>query len=248
LIASKRRPLIGMSVGSYAGSTPAYRISGRYAAALATAGAAPVAVPLDLPEDALRTILERLDGLCLTGGVDIDPAHYGEIRHSGLGSVDDARDLTELALARWALAADLPVLGICRGIQLLNVAAGGSLYQDINAQLPEAGCHNFDSTGSRERATHRVRLAPGSRLAGLLGVTELMTNSFHHQAVKRPADGFAAVAWADDGVVEGIEEPYRWFAMGVQWHPEEMFSIDPLARRLFEAFVDASRQGSRERK
>jgi putative glutamine amidotransferase len=243
LTVTRSRPLIGMSVGSHAGPTPAYRIGGRYSAALAAAGAAPLAIPLDLPEDALRAVFERLDGLCLTGGVDVDPAHYGEDRHSGLGPVDGARDLTELVLARWALAADRPVLGICRGIQLLNVAAGGSLYQDISVQLPDAGCHNFDSAGSRERATHRVRLAPGSRLAESLGVTELMTNSFHHQAVKRLGDDCAPVAWADDDVVEGIEDPSRRFSVGVQWHPEEMFWTDPLARRLFEAFVEASRQG-----
>ena len=239
-----RRPLIGMPAATLRDAhdrlLPAYRTNRTYVAALAAAGAAPVAIPLDLPEDALRAVFGRLDGLCLAGGVDVDPAHYNEARHPALGLVDAMRDETELALTRWSLAADLPVLGICRGIQLLNVAAGGSLYQDIGAQVAGAGCHSFPAE-SRERPTHRVQLAEGSRLAALLGVPELMTNSFHHQAVKTPAAGFAPVAWAGDGVIEGIEHRGRRFAVGVQWHPEEMVATDPLARRLFEAFVAACR-------
>lgn len=243
---SHRRPLIGIPAASL---DPApnpgalyYQFSGNYPAALAASGALPVVIPLGLPEDALRELFEYLDGLMLAGGVDIAPEEYGEAPHPDLGKVDAARDRTELTIARWALAADLPVFGICRGIQTLNVAAGGSLYQDIPAQLPVAAKHNYRPSESPwEQPVHRVRVASGSRLAHILGATEVGANSFHHQAVKQTAPGFVSVAAAEDGVVEGIENPGRRFALGVQWHPEGMFRTDPLARQLFAAFVDATR-------
>ncbi|MCX6031218.1 MAG: gamma-glutamyl-gamma-aminobutyrate hydrolase family protein [Chloroflexi bacterium] len=240
------RPLIGIPAASLEPSParPAryFQFNGNYPACLAASGALPVVIPLGLPEDALADLFARLDGLCLSGGVDVAPAEYDEEPHLALGKVDAPRDHSELTLARWALDADLPILGICRGIQLLNVAAGGNLYQDLSAQLSGSLTHNIKLSESPwERPTHSVRLAAGSRLAGILGVTDLMINSFHHQAVKRPADGFAAVAWAEDSVVEAIEDPSRRFAIGVQWHPEGMFQTDPLARRLFAAFVAATR-------
>lgn len=185
--------------------------------------------------------MARLDGLLLAGGVDVAPAEYGEFPHPNLGRVDALRDTTELTLARWALAADLPILGICRGIQMLNVAAGGSLYQDVPAQLPNAGRHAYKPSESPwEVPTHHVRVAETSRLAHELGAHSMMVNSFHHQAVKQPATGLIPVAWADDGVVEGLEGPHQRFVIGVQWHPEGMFLTDPIARRLFAAFVAAA--------
>jgi putative glutamine amidotransferase len=223
-----------------------YQFNGNYPAALAASGALPVVIPLSLPEDALTDLFARLDGLCLAGGIDVDPAHYGEARHPALGHVDAPRDATELTLARWALAADRPIFGICRGIQLLNIAAGGSLYQDLAAQMPAAQRHHFHHADSPwERPVHTVRVAAASRLAALLGTNEVMTNSFHHQAVKEVAAGFVPVAWTADGVVEGIESPGRRFTLGVQWHPEGMFTTDPLARELFAAFVKACQDGNR---
>lgn len=242
------RPLIGIPAATYTDqeyiATPTQRFNGNYPAALAACGALPLIIPLNLPEGTLRDIFQRLDGLCLPGGVDVDPAEYGEPRHPALGQVDAARDQTELTLARWALAAALPILGICRGIQLLNVAAGGSLYQDIPAQLPAANRHNYRLAETAwESYTHRVRIADGSRLAAILGAAEIMTNSFHHQALRRVADGFVVVAQADDGIVEAIEQPGRAFVLAVQWHPEGMFRSDPYAPRIFEAFVQACRDG-----
>jgi putative glutamine amidotransferase len=211
-----------------------------YTNALAACGALPLIIPLWLADETLQAIFARLDGLCLTGGVDVDPAHYGEEPHPALGRVDAERDRTELLLARWALQADLPILAICRGIQVLNVAAGGSLYQDIAAQVPGALLHTYRLADSPwERPTHRVRIAHDSKLAALLEVEEWATNSFHHQAVREVGEGFRPVAWTDDGIIEAIEQPARRFALGVQWHPEGMFDSDPLARRLFAAFVAA---------
>lgn len=241
---SARSPLIGIPAASYVdqeySATPTYRFNGHYPAALAACGALPLVIPLNLPEDALRAIFARLDGLCLPGGVDVDPAEYGEERHPHLGAVDAPRDRTELLLARWALEADLPVLGICRGIQLLNVAAGGTLYQHIPAQVPQAGRHNYHLQESAwETPTHEVRIEPESRLAGMVGAEQLRTNSFHHQSLKDVAPGFQATAWAPDGVVEAIEQPAKPFVVAVQWHPEGMFRTDTYARRIFEAFVAA---------
>ena len=218
------RPLIGIPAASLVdheySATPTYRFNGNYTAALAACGALPLVIPLNLPEDVLRAIYERLDGLCLAGGVDVDPGEYGEPRHPDLGSVDTLRDRTELTLARWALEEDLPVLGICRGIQLLNVAAGGTLYQHIPAQVPEAGRHDHRlQDRAWETPSHGVSIAPQSRLARIVGADEIATNSFHHQSVKDLAPGFQAAAWADDGVVEGIEHPEKPFAVAVQWHP-----------------------------
>lgn len=239
------RPLIGIPAATYTdqeySATPTQRFNGNYPAALAACGALPLVIPLNLPDEALRAIFQRLDGLCLAGGVDVDPARYSEPPHPALGQVDAARDRVELLLARWALETDLPTLGICRGIQLLNVAGGGSLYQDIRAQLPAANRHDYrPSETPWEHYTHRVRVNDGTRLATILGVSELMTNSFHHQALKRVADGFVVAAQADDGLIEAIESPDRAFALGVQWHPEGMFRNDRYAQRIFQAFVDAA--------
>jgi putative glutamine amidotransferase len=244
---SQSHPLIGIPAASYVdqeySATPTYRFNGNYPAALAECGALPVVIPLNLPEPILAAIFERLDGLCLPGGVDVDPAEYGEADHPDLGSVDRPRDRTELILARWALEADLPVLGICRGIQVLNVAAGGSLYQHLPAQLPETRRHNFRLQDSAwETPTHEVVVEPRCRLAAILNEPQIETNSFHHQAVKDVAPGFRPTAWATDGVIEAIEHDGKPFAVAVQWHPEGMFRSDANSRRIFEAFVEACRK------
>jgi len=240
-------PLIGIPASTASGpeafSPYTYRFEGSYTAALAAAGGTPVVIPLNLPLPALRSLFERLDGLLLAGGVDVDPAQYGEPRHPDLGQVDAARDHVELTLTRWALDADLPVFGICRGIQLLNVAAGGSLWQDIPAQLHREPRHNYTTAESpRGRATHGVQVAGGSRLAGVMETCDAMVNSYHHQAVKQVAAGFVAVAHSFDGIIEGIEDPARRYVVGVQWHPEGMVDTEPTAPRLFAAFVAAARE------
>jgi len=239
------QPLIGIPSGSYPSSFPGvrtYRFNGNYSAALAAAGGLPVAIPLNLPEPTLAALLGRLDGLCLAGGDDVDPVRYGEARHPALGAVDAERDRTELWLSRRALDERLPLLAICRGIQVLNVAAGGTLYQDLAADLPESLPHSYRPSPSTpwDRPKHRVRLAAGSGLARLLSAEELQTNSFHHQAVKQVAGGFTPVAWADDGVIEAIEANGQHFAIGVQWHPEAMARRDPAAQQLFRAFIAAA--------
>ena len=214
-----------------------------YVAAVAGAGGAPVLVPLDLTEGALQAILDRLSGLVLPGGPDVAPAIYGEAPHPCLGRVDDALDRTELVMVRWAIEADRPLLAICRGMHVLNVALGGTLYQDIPSQRPGAlEHHRFGSRGyPPDDRAHDVDIAHSSRLATLLGSRQVTTNSRHHQAIKVLAPQLTAVADTADGLVEAVEIPGAHFAIGVQWHPENLVQ-EPPARRLFEEFVQAARR------
>ena len=221
-------------------------MSQRYVHVLSGAGAIPWVIPLlERDETTLREIYDRLAGLFLPGGVDIDPATYGEMMAPACGRTDPARDWTELLLARWAIADHKPLLAVCRGVQLLNVAIGGTLFQDIGTQVPAAIKHdNFPSGGHRrDDLSHDVRIAPGSRLARLLETETLSVNSMHHQGIARLAPGLEAVATAQDGLIEGVEASNGAFLLGVQWHPEDLVDRDPRMRRLFDAFIAAASQG-----
>lgn len=212
-----------------------------YVRALALAGGAPVLIPLDLGEDAWRRIYERIDGLLFPGGVDIDPAYYREERHPRLGEVDAALDQAELTLARWALDDRMPMLAICRGIQLINVVAGGTLYQDLPSQLPDALPHACSApTYPREYRAHAVDIVSGSRVAKTMGLLQARVNSRHHQAVKDVAPGFEVTARAPDGVIEAIERSDTSYVLGVQWHPESLAENDPQMLNLFRSLVEAS--------
>jgi putative glutamine amidotransferase len=198
---------------------------------------------LHLSEDAWRALYRRLDGLLLPGGVDIAPALYGEGAHPNLGSVNKPLDKAEMLLTRWALDDGMPLLGVCRGIQVLNVAAGGSLYQDLPAQFAGALRHSCPPPDHpRTYRAHAVHVQPGSRLAEILGADQVAVNSRHHQAVKAVAPGFCASARAPDGVVEGIEREDGPFAVGIQWHPESLADDDPQMLALFQALVRAARR------
>jgi putative glutamine amidotransferase len=189
------------------------------------------------PADPLPDALDGCDGLLLTGGVDVDPAAYGERPHPTV-EIDPVRDAYELALARLALERDLPVLAICRGVQVLNVAAGGTLVQDIPSALEEPLQHTV--TEPRHAIAHDVRVAAGTLLADLLdGKSSVPVNSRHHQAIKRAAAGFVVSATAPDGIVEAIEKPAASFCLGVQWHPENFWRTGEF-RGLFEGFVSAA--------
>ena len=210
-----------------------------YVHAVARAGAAPLLIPLLADEALLRALYDRIDGLLLPGGEDVHPNQYGEPVHDRCGKISDLRDGVELALIRWAMADHKPLLAICRGIQVLNVALGGSLYQDIQAQVPQAGEHNCHASHARNQVAHDVAVAADSRLAYLVGTDSLPVNSFHHQAVKEVAPGLVVAARAPDGVIEAVEGEGQAFVLGVQWHPEEMAAEDDRAQRLFDALVEA---------
>jgi putative glutamine amidotransferase len=198
-------------------------------------------MPLVDDAEVLRAMYERIDGLLLAGGRDIAPAYYGEEDHAHLGEVDLLRDQVELPLTRWAAADGKPILGICRGIQVLNVALGGTLYQDIGSQLDDTLSHNLSFT--REDWTymaHDLRLEAGSKLAAMLGVTLFATNSLHHQSVKELAPGLRAVGWAPDGVVEAVESANGHFIVGVQCHPEALQgNADTRWQGMFRSFVQS---------
>ena len=218
-------------------------MSQRYVRVLAAAGAVPWVIPLlEGDEPTLRAIYEQLDGLFLPGGVDVDPAAYGEARGPHCGPIDPARDWAELRLVRWALDEGKPLLAVCRGAQLLNVAFGGTLYQDVAAQYPGALKHDHFPTDGRRRddLAHTVRIAAGSRLARLLDAETLSVNSMHHQGIARLAPGLVAVAASADGLVEGVETADGQFVLGVQWHPEDLVDADPRMRRLFTELISAA--------
>lgn len=214
------------------------RLNSSYIIALESAGLVPVVIPpLASPEQA-RAILERVDGVLLTGGEDVDPALYGQDRAEKCGAPNRARDETEIALAVAAHELGKPLLAICRGPQVLNVAFGGTLIQDIPSDVPGALNHNTDD--ERASRVHDVSIEPGSRTAEAVGATSVSVNSLHHQSVKDIAPGFRVSATSPDGIVEAIEwDGDDWWAMAVQWHPEEMNdSPEPWDRGLFRAFAD----------
>jgi putative glutamine amidotransferase len=212
-----------------------------YIDAVASAGGAPFLIPLVDDEEVMRALYERIDGLLLSGGGDIEPSRYGEEPIPELGSTDPLRDTVELWLARWAAADGKPILGICRGVQMLNVALGGTLYQDIPAQLDSELVH--DSSYTRQDwayMAHDLRLDPNSKLAQFFGTTNFPTNSLHHQSLKALGSGIKAVGWAPDGVVEAVEGRNGHFMVGVQCHPEALQgAADPRWRALFQGFVES---------
>lgn len=212
-----------------------------YIRALIRAGAAPFLIPPLTGSSLLHRLYEQLDGLLLPGGVDVDPAHYGEPRHEKCGPSCPEQDQAELSLARCAVADQVPLLAICRGIQVLNVALGGSLYQDIQAQVPGAEKHDLYPDQPRDYLSHPVTVTPGTRLARILGVSSLPVNSMHHQAIKGVAPGLVVTACAPDGIIEAIEVRDHPFVVAVQWHPEELIDGSLHAFRLFEAFVEECR-------
>jgi len=212
-----------------------------YVQAVVRAGGLPLLIPHLEDEALLRAVYERLDGLLLPGGEDIHPDHFREAIHEQCGSISPERDATELPLARWAVQEGKPLLGICRGVQVLNVALGGSLYQDIASQCPDAGRHDWYPGVPRNFLAHSAALVDGTHLARILGASALKVNSLHHQSVKDVAPALEVAAVAPDGIVEAVEGRDHPFAIGVQWHPEELAGTDVRSRLLFEAFVRASR-------
>lgn len=206
-----------------------------YLKAIEAAGGLPVVIP-PLPPEAVEAMLEHLDGVCLSGGPDVDPATYGKNEHPALGPTEPDLDRAELAVARSADARRLPILAICRGAQVLNIARGGTLHQHI-PELGESIGHRQPNPG--EEPTHTVRVDPDSKLAEILGKDRVEVNSFHHQAVANLGEKLRAVAWADDGLVEAIEDPSRRFLLGVQWHAETLDHF-PEGATLFRRFVEAA--------
>ena len=238
-------PVIGITTDYREEQPGRYDVPAAYVEAVLLGGGAPLLVP---PVDDLETVgplLARVDALLLTGGRDLDPSHYEEAPHPQTRLLHPRRDRFELALTRAAVEQGLPVLGICLGAQVLNVALGGSLYQHVPDQVASALVHAPSAAAASGqaggRAFHRVKVLPGSRLAGILGTTELEVNSSHHQAVREVARPLRAVAWSEDGVAEAAEALDKRFLLAIQWHPENLARERPEHRALFAALAQAAR-------
>ena len=233
------QPIIGLTLdrepaGGYSKTHPWYALRENYCDAVAAAGGLPVLLPHEPGQAA--AYLALVHGLVVTGGAfDVDPALFGAASRHASVVTKDRRTAFEFAITRDAVASDRPVLGICGGQQLLNVALGGTLVQHIPDEVP--GALEHEQKNPRTEPGHVVRLLPGTLLRRIAAADELPVNSAHHQAVKDPAPGLVVDAVAADGVIEGIEDPRRRFCVGVQWHPEYLLSDGD--RRLFAAFIAA---------
>jgi putative glutamine amidotransferase len=240
------RPIIGVIASRYPRPNSSSVLAGigeQYLLAVEAAGGIPLLLHLTRNQAVLDAHYRRCNGLLFAGGGDVEPAYFGQAPHPSLGAVEPLRDEVELALARRAVADRKPVLGICRGIQLLNIALGGTLYQDIPSELPEALDHYASASRDRVNQAHPLTLAADSWLALQLGVEELQANSFHHQSLREVAPQLRVTGRAPDGVIEAVEGTGTNFVVGVQCHPEELWErADPRWARMFTGFVDAARR------
>lgn len=238
------KPVIGIGTDLFL--TPGKRdqafVYTTYTEALRKAGAVAVLIPPQ-PENAAE-LARTLDGILLAGGEDCDPALYGEEKHESVEPMDPRRQSNDLSLAKIAREAGVPTLGICLGLQMMNIAAGGTLFQDIHSQYETEIEH---ASIPDDRGRHEVHLEQGTRLAEIVGARELSVNSSHHQAVRDVGRGLRVTAHAPDGIIEGVEDPNHPFYLGVQWHPEDMTDEDS-ASRIFGAFLEAARRRAEERK
>jgi putative glutamine amidotransferase len=239
------KPLIGITIGEIVDQPDPWlpKIYGQryqYSDAIVAAGGIPVYIPF-MPEDELKNLYNRLDGILFAGGDDIDPQLYGEKIEEGTEYISAERDKLEAMLMTWTLADDKPLLAICRGYQMLNVLLGGSLYQNIAKALPEANDH-LASTHQKDSAyiAHKLKIEPTSKFAFVTDSLNIDANSRHHQGIKRVANELRAVAWSEDWLVEAIEHPNKTFAIGVQCHPESLATVDKKWAALFSGFVKAT--------
>jgi len=230
------RPIIGITCST---TESGYSVVASYINAIEMSRGIPIPLPSVKSEECILEFVNLIDGLLLSGGVDVDPYFFGEEPKPLMGKIDVERDYMELFIIPKALEIDLPILGICRGIQVLNVAAGGTLYQDISMHTESILKHRQDAPGSY--ATHFIHVQPKSKLMEILGKPLIRTNSFHHQAVKEVASGFIVSAIAEDKIIEGIESTKHSFVIGVQFHPESMFQNNPPIINLFDSFVKAAK-------
>lgn len=235
-------PLIGVTsnfIPQKESKFGAISISEAYIQAVRDAGGLPVIIPVGLSEEELQVLFSRLDGILLTGGGDIDPQRFQGRSHARVYDIDERRDSLEIGLTQLAAKTGKPFLGICRGIQVINVALGGTLYTDISDQMADALRHDWYPHIPRNYLAHPVTVAPDSCLAQILGGDAFDVNSLHHQGIEQVADSLRAVAYSPDHLVEAVEIPDHPFGLGVQWHPEWLQEHAP-QRQLFQALVKAA--------
>jgi putative glutamine amidotransferase len=243
-----RRPNIGITPDFHDSrpdsALPCYELKVSYADAVLRAGGLPFMLPYSDELACVEAFLDRISGLLVTGGAfDIPPTAYGEMARDGMGQMKPGRTAFESALMRGALKRNMPVLGVCGGMQLLNVVLGGTLYQDIRLEVP--GAHEHEQRHDRTQPQHPVEVRDGTLLAEAVGQGQLMVNSTHHQAACRMGEQVVVSAVAPDGVVEAIESSQHAFAVGVQWHPEYMLTTIPAHVGLYRAFIQKAREHRR---
>ncbi len=231
-------PIVGISCGE---DDLNFYLRKFYVKAVESIGGVPVLLPTVQRSFSREKYLSLLDGLILSGGGDVDPYYFKEEPVKELGEITPLRDEFEIFITKHFFMANKPILGVCRGIQVLNISLGGTIFQDINSQLSHPIKHFQQAP--RWSTTHSIRVVTGTKLGRLLPSQEWRVNSFHHQGIKSPAPGFSASAFAPDGIIEGIEADHHPFAIGVQWHPECNWDGDVASYRLFQAFITACRAG-----
>jgi putative glutamine amidotransferase len=247
------RPLIGITCSREVGGAWGLYSRGHfmdytyddYSRAIHSCGGAPILIPVAQNRDSLGTVLDRSDGLLLSGGPDINPKFYREEPISGLGEIDEALDRMELEATKMALDRGVPIFAVCRGIQVLNVALGGTLYQDIANQVRES--INHTQRADKSINTHSIKIERKTLLYDLFKTGKIWVNGKHHQAIKDLAPGLNISARASDGIIEAVEITENKFTLGVQWHPEGSWEVDPYSKRLFRAFVQAAISHLRKR-
>ena len=212
-----------------------------YMDAIEKAGGVPLVFPVGTDQKATAYLLERVDGLLVTGGLDVHPFYYDEEPNQKLGAILPNMDLFHIEAIRKAVEMQMPVLGICRGAQVMNIAFGGTMFQDLS-QIPTMVLKH-EQAGSRTLGMHYIEVEAASHLRKMIG-ERVMVNSMHHQAIKDVAPGFTVVAKASDGVVEAIEKKEYGFCLGVQWHPEEMLLVSSAMKPIFQSFINATRTES----
>ncbi|MBA3767653.1 MAG: gamma-glutamyl-gamma-aminobutyrate hydrolase family protein [Acidobacteria bacterium] len=233
------RPLIGITM-RHELETERFYLARTYSEAVEAAGGVPIHLSLIPKADYVEAVLDKLDGMLLPGSAsDVDPLRYGREPHRRLGAVHPLRDRTDALVLSEIERRAMPLLAICFGLQIWNVARGGTLIQDIESELPEAIRH--EQGAPRGRRSHRVRLLPESALSELAGGESALVNSHHHQAIETVGEGLRATAWTADGLIEALEEQRtdRW-ALGVQWHPEIEWEQDTFSEKIFASFIGAA--------
>lgn len=235
-------PLIGLTTTRNLnnGCNAQFSLGIDYSNSVLRAGGIPVLIPLGQPEEQLEQLISRLDGMIFSGGGDILPDHYHGTQHPLVSYVDEDRDRVEFLLFKQILSRKMPFFGICRGFQVINVALGGTLYEDILDQKPGSLRHQYHPDYARDYLAHPVKIEADSKLAKITADLEVNVNSFHHQGIRQLASELRATAYAPDGIVEGIEMIDYPYGLAVQWHPENLYAY-PKMRALFEAFVEAAR-------
>lgn len=236
-------PLIGITTyrQSNQGGFPIFSLAEAYVQAITQTGGVPVLIPLGLSESTILDLLPHLDGILFSGGGDVAPDCFDGIPHPEVNFIDIDRDRVEIRLVQEVIKINMPFFGICRGIQVINVALGGTLYTHIPDQLTGAVQHPYIDGNPRDYLAHEVHTKPGSHLARIMGQSSIMVNSMHHQGIARLASGLIPTAFAPDGLMEGVELEGCRFGLGVQWHPECLTQYETMSA-LFRSFVEAAKK------